>query len=304
MSGIINTGSYANRYLLGVNTWFGAKYTSYAPEYVDLFDVATSDRLYELTVNMVDMGLADILGDGEEIHFDTAKQGYTKKYDHINYAKGFVISELAIADDQYAPGLVQTHSEYMANSLRQTVETVAANVLNNAFASPDAAQGGDNVALIATNHPLGAGGTGSNLAASDLSELALEQAVIDIADFRTEAGLRAKILPVFLAHSTSDIFNAQRFLEGKERPGTADREISALNRTGLIPDHKVFHYLTDSDAWFVKTDCMNGLRMFERAEMPITSDNDFKTSNVMFKVSKRFSVGYDNWRGIYGSAGV
>lgn len=309
MSGLINTGTIRKLLWPGVNQIFGDVNDTYQFEHKEIFDISQSDKNFEDDVQMVNMGLATIKAEGEAISFDSFKQGFVKRYIHTVYGKGFAVSMEALDDIQYGISLLAKGSSYMANSMAQTKEIIAANVLNNAFSS--SYLGGDAKALLASDHPLGgAGGTFANIptVAVDLSEAALEQAVIDINSLVDDAGLRIALRPGKLIVPVQLQFDAERILNSPARVGTADNDLNALKSRGSISLAPVInHYLTDTDAWFIKIDGLpsdQGMRHFQKAGYKLDMDNDFTTKNMLVTCTERYSFGWSNPRAMYGSAGA
>jgi len=305
MSGIVNTGSFPKRLWPGVLAWFGAAYNDYDMEFKKIFDTMKSDKRYEDLTGLVGMGLGVIKGEGGAVEYASPKQGFTNRFVNVVYGKGFIITQEMQDDDQYAMSIAEQGSKQLARSLVQTKETIGANVLNNAFSS--SYLGGDGKALLATDHPL-AGVTGSTFSNklstdADLSEASLEQALIDIAGFVDDAGLKIKVLPKRMIIPRQVEFDARRLLMSDYRVSTADNDINASK--GFVPEgYFVNHFLTDADAWFLITDCPYGLIHMERSPFELTSDDDFDTSNAKFKVTERYSFGWADPRGIYGSQGA
>jgi hypothetical protein len=306
MSGVINTGSFPKRLWPGVNMWYGASYKMCDKEYTEIFDVRSSDKRYEEIVNLVGMGLAETKSEGGAVKYDSFKQGLTTRFTHVVYGKGFVITKEMQDDDQYSMALAKQGAEMLSKSMLQTKETICANILNNGFVTTFNT-GGDALALFSASHTYGGALTFSNTlsVAADLSEASLEQACIDIGNLTDDAGLKIAVKPKKLIVNINDTFNAKRILGNSDRPATADRDINALVNMGSIPGgFSVNHYLTDSDAWFLTTDCPNGLVLFEREGYELTSDNDFDTGNAKFKVMQRYVAKWGDPRGIYGSPGA
>lgn len=304
MSGITTTASVSKLLWPGVMSVFGDVYPRYEMEFKEIFEVRKSDKRYEQVVGMVPLGLSPVKNEGDSVAYSAIKQGFISQFTNVMYAKGVVVSLEALEDFQYAPGLAERIGRDLAVSMRQTIETVAASVLNNAFSS--SFLGGDGKALCVTDHPLAgiSGSTFSNRASTDadLSEAALEQAVIDIAAFVDDAGVKVQMKPTKLIVPRQLMFDARRILESDYKVGSADNDINAI--MGYIPGGwSVNHFLTDVDAWFLKIECPDSLIMMDRADYAITSDDDFDTSNSKFKIMNRFSVGWANPRGIYGSQG-
>jgi hypothetical protein len=302
--GIIATSSFAKSLWPGVNAWYGQAYNEYQTEWDKLFDKNTSRKAFEEDVGGSYFGLAPVKSEGAPVSFDTARQGFTSRYNHVVYALGFIITREIYEDDQYdVVGKLKAQS--LAFSMRQTKEIVAANVYNRAFAG-SGYLGGNGKTLLANDHPNVAGGTYSNVptTAVDLSEAALEQAYIDIAGFTNDRGLLIKVLPKSLILPRQLMFEAKRILGSDGRVGTDNNDLNALKSLGLIPSYSVNHFFTDTDAWFIRTDVQNGLKLFERRADEFDMDEDFDTENAKYKATARYSVGWSDPRALYGSAGA
>jgi len=299
----INTGSWSKDMVPGVNAWYGVKYDEYPVEHLDIFEKFTSSRAFEEDVGAAMFGLAPIKTEGAAISYDEAEQAFIDRYTHVVYALGFIITE-EMRDDGIAMSTALRRASALAFSLRQTAETVAANVLNRAFNSSYTY--GDGVELCSTAHVNQSGGTWSNelATAADLSEASLEQMCIDIAGLTNDRGLKIAVRPKCLHISKEQIFDAQRILESTLRPGVMDNDINAMKSMGMIPDIKVNHYLTDVDAFFIRTDVPDGMKYFERKAPSFGEDNDFDTTNAKFKGSFRGSWGCTDKRSLYGSPGA
>lgn len=302
MSGIINTSAFGKALWPGINAWYGKAYNEYPEEYKALFDTYQSGKAFEEDVGIVSFGLAKAKAEGASVQYEGERQGFITRYTPVEYALGFIITEIMMEDDQYAI-VGERRAKGLAFSMRQTKETVAANVYNRAFNS--SYTGGDGVSMINASHPNVSGGTGDNLQAADLSELALEQACIDIAKFTNDKGLKIAVMPDKLIVPVDLVFEAERILKSNQRTGTADNDINALNSMGKFSEGAmVNHYLTDVDAWFIRTNAPDGLKHFERRADYFKMDEDFDTSNAKYKAAGRYAFGWTDWRGIYGSAGV
>jgi len=300
---VIASSSFAKALWPGVNAWYGKAYNEYPVEYTKLFDTFKSTRQFEEDVGVTSFGLANIKGEGSPISYDTERQSFITRYNHVVYALGFVITREIMEDDQYDI-VGQRKAQGLAFSMRQTKEIVAANVYNRAFNSSYV--GGDGVSLVNASHPNFAGGTWSNLVpvSADLSEAALEQAMIDIAGFTNDRGLLISIRPKTLVIARQNIFEAKRLLAPDGRPGVDSNDINAMKSLGMVPEVVVNHYLTDPDAWFIRTDAPQGMKYFERRADAFDMDNDFDTENAKFKATARYSFGWTDPRGIYGSPGA
>lgn len=300
---VINSGSFAKALWPGVNAWYGKSYNEFEVEFEKLFDKYSSSKAYEEDVGLSSFGLAIQKSEGAPIQYDQERQGFTNRYTHAVYALGFIITREIMEDDQYDV-VGQKKAQGLAYSIRQTKEILGTNVYNRAFSS--SYTGGDGVALLSASHPNVAGGTWSNLiaTASDLSEAALEQAVIDIAGYTNDRGLRISVKPKSLVIPYNLEFEAMRILKSVGRVGTDNNDINALNSSGMFKDVIVNHYLTDTDAWFIRTDVPNGMKYFERRSDEFGMDNDFDTENAKFKASFRASWGWSDPKALYGSAGA
>ena len=300
---VINTGSFAKALWPGVNAWYGKAYDEYPVEYTSLFEKHSSSRAWEEDVGTSGLGLAVQKGEGTPISYDSERQGFITRYQHVVYALGFVITREMMEDDQYDI-VGKRKAEGLAFSMRQTKEIIAANVYNRAFSG--SYTGGDGVAMLANNHPNIAGGTWSNVlgTAADMSEAALEQACIDIAGFTNDRGLLIAVRPETLVIPRQLMFEAKRILQSDGRVATDLNDLNALKTLGVIPKVVTNHYLTDTDAWFIRTNVKHGLKYFERRGDSFEMDNDFDTENAKFKATARYAFGWTDPRGIYGSPGA
>ena len=309
MSGVITTASFAKDLWPGVNKWYGEAYSEYPVEWDKLFEKNTSRRAFEEDVGTSGFGLAVVKSEGSPITFDSARQGFTSRYQHVTYALGFIVTREAFEDDLYDV-VAKKKAQSLAFSMRQTKEIVAANIFNRAFNA--SYEGGDGSSLIAcgaatdTSHPNVAGGTFTNgvATATDLSEAALEQACIDIAGFTNDRGLKIAVRPRKLIIPKELMWEADRILKTEGRVGTDLNDLNAIKARGLIPDVVVNHYLTDTDAWFILTDVRDGLKYFERRGDAFAMDEDFDTENAKYKATARYTFGWTDPRGIYGSPGA
>lgn len=299
--GVITSGSFAKALWPGVNAWYGKSYNDYATEWDKLFDKNTSSKAYEEDVGLSSLGLAAVKAEGAPITYDSERQGFTTRYNHVVYALGFIITREAYEDDQYDV-VGKKKANALARSMRQTKEIVAANVYNRATTS--GYTGGDGVVLLSASHVNVAGGTYSNIQSADLSEAALEQAFIDIEGFTDDRGLIIAAKPKSLIIPRQLRFEANRILKSDGRVGTDNNDTNALKDSGLFTNIVVNHYLTDADAWFIRTDVPEGMKYFERRGDAFEMDNDFDTENAKFKASGRYSFGWSDPRGLYGSMGV
>lgn len=303
MSGVITSSSFAKLLWPGLNSIYGKAYNDYATEWDKLFEKNSSDRAYEEDLGLSSFGLASQKAEGAPITYDTERQGFTSRYNHVVYALGFIITREIYEDDQYGKVGAQK-AKALARSMRQTKEINGANVYNRAQTAGYV--GGDGVTLLSASHPNVAGGTFSNVigTAADLSEAALEQAVIDIAGFRDDRGLLIAAKPEQLIIPYQLQFEAGRILGSDGRVGTDLNDPNVLKQKGIFSNVTVNHYLTDADAWFIRTNIKDGLKYFERRGDQFEMDNDFDTENAKFKATARYSFGWSDPRAIYGSAGA
>ena len=299
----INTGAIAKLLWPGLNAVWGKEYTEHPMQWRDLFDSEESSMHREEEVLMPGFGLAPIKTEGGSIAYDTTSQGYTSTYNHVEYGLGFVVTRKAIDDNQYErKALGQTRD--LAFSFRQTKENVGANVYNRAFNS--SYTGGDGKELCATDHPI-QGGTLSNELATpaDLSEAALEDACVQIMGFVNDRGLAISVRPRALIVPRQLVFEAQRILKSQLQSGTSNNDVNALRSLGIFPDGaKVNQYLTDADAWFIRTDVKNGMKHFQRISPEFAQDKDFDTDNLKYKGYERYSFGWTDPRAVMASAGA
>ena len=287
----------------GLNALFGLEYGRYDAEHTEIFETENSDRAFEEEVMLSGFGNARVKSEGGSIIYDNATETFTARYTHETIALGFAITEEAVEDNLY-DRISARYTKALARSMANTKQVKAANVLNNAF-DPNFT-GGDGKELCATDHPLVAGTLSNELAtAADLNETSLEQALIDIAAFTDERGLlistqgRKLIIPSELQ------FVADRLMASANRVGTADNDINALRNMGMIPEgYTVNHYLVDNDAFFIKTDIPNGFKLFQRSPIRTSMEGDFDTGNVRYKARERYSFGFSDPRGIFGSPGA
>jgi len=287
----------------GLNALFGLEYGRYDAEHAEIFETETSDRAFEEEVMLSGFGNARVKSEGGSIVYDNATETFTARYTHETIALGFAITEEAVEDNLY-DRISARYTKALARSMANTKQVKAANVLNNAFDSNFA--GGDGVELCSTAHPLVAGTLSNELAtAADLNETSLEQALIDIAAFTDERGLlistqgRKLIIPSELQ------FVAERLTQSQLRVATADNDINALRNMGMIPEgYVVNHYLTDPDAFFIKTDIPNGFKLFQRSPIRTSMEGDFDTGNVRYKARERYSFGFSDPRCVFGSPGA
>lgn len=300
---VISTGNNPKLLWPGLNAVWGRNYTEHAKQFTNLFDIEQSDMNYEEEVEMTGFGLAPVKQQGGSTVYDSESQQTVNRYTHIAYSLGFIVTREEMDDNLYEKKGV-TRTQALAFSMRQTKETVAANVYNRAFNS--AFVGGDGVELLSTAHPSLAGSQSNELAvAADLSEASLEDLSIQIMNATNNRGLKIAIRPRKLIVPTALAFEAERILKSTLQNDTANNAINALRATGMFPEGvHVNQYLTDPDAFFIRTDAPNGMKMFQRVAAEFAQDGDFDTSNVKYKAYERYSQGWSDFRGLYGSPGA
>jgi len=298
----ISRGQLVKELEPGLNALFGLEYKNYANEHAEIFDTENSDRAFEEEVMLSGFANAPIKAEGTGVSFDNAQETFTARYTHETLALAFAITEEAIEDNLY-DRLASRYTKALARSMANTKQVKAAKVLNNGFGT---ANGGDGKELLATDHPIVSGTEQNELTtAADLNETSLEQALIDIAALTDERGLKIAAKGMKLIVPSALQFTAERLMKSTQRVGTADNDINAVVSMGMIPQgYAVNHYLTDTDAWFIKTDVPNGLKHFVRAPLKTAMEGDFTTGNVRYKARERYSFGFSDWRGIFGSPGA
>ena len=288
----------------GLNALFGMEYDRYENEHAEIFDTESSDRAFEEEVMIVGFGNASTKDEGQGVQYDSASEGFTARYTHETIALAFSLTEEAVEDNLY-DRLGARYTKALARSMAHTKQVKAANVLNNAFNANFA--GGDGVSLINTAHPLANGGTIANRAVTqaDLNETSLENALINISTFVDDRNMILALRGTKLIVPPQLQFVADRLLDTPGRVGTADNDINAIKNMGLLPEgYSVNHFLTDTDAFFLMTDCPDGFKHFERTPITTSMEGDFDTGNVRYKARERYSFGFSNPRCVFGSQGA
>ena len=288
----------------GLNALFGMEYARYEDEHAEIYETESSDRAFEEEVMLTGFGSAPVKSEGAAVTFDDAQEAFTARYTHETISLAFSITEEAIEDNLY-DRLASRYTKALARSMAHTKQVKSAAVLNNAFDST--ITGGDGKELCATDHPLTNGNTFRNelSTAADLNETSLENSLIDISAFVDERGLKVSVRGTKLIVPPALQFVADRLLESTLRPGTADNDINASRNMGMLPEgYVVNHYLTDSDAFFIKTDTPRGFLHFERLPMSTKMEGDFDTGNMRFKARERYSFGFSDPRCVFGSPGA
>lgn len=298
----ITTGSFSKLLWPGLNAIYGKSYSDWKEEYSQFMSVHKSSKAWEEDLSVASFGLLTRRGQGAPIQYDTEHQGFLTRYTHAEYASGFKITKIMMEDDQYNM-VGERKAKGLARAEKQTRETVSANVLNRAFNSSYV--GGDGLELCSLLHINVTGGTWQNelTTAADISEASLEQACIDIGKWTDDRGLKIAAKPTKLIVPVDLDFEANKIMKTEYEVGTANNTVNIV-RSRFPGGVLVSHYLTDTDAWFIKTDVEHGLKFFERRAAQFETDNDWDTDNAKFKVSTRYSVGWSDPRGIYGSPGA
>ena len=289
--------------LPGLNALFGLEYSRYGEEHKELYEVESSERSFEEETKLSGFSAAPVKNEGSAIAYDNAQEAWTTRYNHETIALGFSITEEAVEDNLY-DSLSARYTKGLARAMAYTKQVKGAAVINNGFSA--AYPGGDGVALFSTAHPLVNGGTNSNRpsVAADLNETSLEAAVIQIAAWTDERGLLIAAKPKKMIVPPALQFVATRLLETSLRVGTTDNDINALKSNGSIPEgYAINHFLTDTSAWFLTTDVPNGLKHFVRMPLANSMDGDFDTGNVRYKSRERYSFGWSDPLGVFGSPG-
>ena len=287
----------------GLNALFGLEYSRYDNEHAEIFDTESSDRAFEEEVMLTGFGAGQVKPEGTGVTYDSAQEAWTARYTHETIALAFSLTEEAVEDNLY-DRISARYTRALARSMMHTKQVKGANVLNNAFSS--SYTGGDAVSLLNTAHTLVQASNGANKPSTDadLNETSVENAMIDIAKFTDERGLKTANKAMKLIIPVNSQFIAERLMASNLRVATADNDINALRSSGMLPQgYVVNHYLTDTDAWFVRTDAPNGMKHFQRASISSGMEGDFNTGNVRYKARERYSFGWSDWRAMYGSSG-
>ena len=299
---VITTGSHPKALWPGVYAWFGAKYNEHPQQYTRLFDIKSSSKNYEEMVEQTSFGLAPVKAEGSSTAYDSHAQGVTARGTNVAYSLGYIVTREEKADNLYSEVSMQRAAS-LAFSMAQTRENVGANVYNRAFNS--SYTGGDGKELCATDHGSLAGNQSNELAtAADLSEAALEDLTIQIMDAKNSKGLKISLQPKSLIVPTALVYDAQRILESTLQSGTANNDVNALRSMSIIPEVIVNNYLTDADAWFIRTNAPSSLCWFDREPVQFSKDEDFDTDNAKAKAYMRFIPFWGDWRGLYGTPGA
>ena len=290
--------------LPGLNALFGMEYATYGEEHKEIYETETSERSFEEETKLSGFSAAPVKNEGSALRYDNAQEAWTTRYNHETIALGFSVTEEAIEDNLY-DSLSARYTKSLARAMAYTKQVKAAAVINNGFSNTYA--GGDGVSLFNASHPLVSGGYNSNVPSTmaDLNETSLENAVIQIAAWTDERGLLIAAKPKKLIVPPPLQFVATRLLETSLRVGTNDNDINALKNNGSIPEgYTINHFLTDTNGWYLTTDVPNGMKHFVRTKLATSMDGDFDTGNVRYKARERYSFGWSDPLGMYGSSGA
>lgn len=300
---IITSGAHPKALWPGIHAWWGRAYTEHVTEWTDLFDTETSQQQYEEDVQVTGFGLAPIKPEGGAVSYDSEIQGYLTRYTHVAYALGYIVTYEELRDNLYEV-VSKRRSQALAFSHRQTKENVGANVYNRAFNSSFTF--GDGKEIISLTHPSKSGDQSNHLTtAADISETSIEDLIIQIMGATNDRGLKISLMPRSILVPRQTWFEVNRILKSVLQNDTANNAVNALRATNALPEGiKVNHYFTDTDAWFIRTNCPRGMTHFMREEIDFDMDNDFDTKNAKAKCYERYSFGVTDWRQLYGSPGA
>ena len=301
--GVITTGNHPKLLWPGIYALFGNKYNEHDKEYTDLFDMKTSNKAYEEVQETTGFGLVPVKSEGESSVYDSHVQGATSRFVNVAYSLGYIVTHEELQDNLYEE-VSRQRATSLAFSANQTRENVGAQVYNRAFNS--AYTGADGVELIVSTHPDVNAGTQSNVlaTASNFNEAALEDMTIQIMQAKNSRGLRISLKPTVLVGPVNLVYEFERVLKSTLQNDSANNAINAVRTTGAVPRAVTNHYLTDTNAWFLRTNAPEGLCWFDREAISFKRDSDFDTDNAKAKMYMRFSVGWSDWRGIFGTPGA
>ena len=299
----LNRALFTKQLNLGLNTVFGMEYDRYPEQWRSLYSTEQSMKAFEEDVQMIGFGAAPTKAEGAMISYDSGREGFVSRYVHETVALAFAITEEAEEDGLYG-SLGAKYARALARSMQHTKEIKGANIFNNATTT---SVGGDGQALMNGSHPLGGGGTASNILATpaDLSETSLETLLVQISQAVDDRSIPIALSGRKLAVPPGLIFIAERIIKSNLRPGTADNDINAMRNMGMIPEGVVVNQrFTNPDQYFILTDCPDGMKHFVRSPIKKAVEGDFESGNLRYKCRERYSFGFTDWRGVYGSEGV
>ena len=300
---VITTGQHPKALWPGIKEWWGRSYAEHPVEYSDLFDTETSDKAYEEDVEITGFGLAPVKQQGTAINYDTEAQGSVTRYTHVAYALGYIVTFEELRDDLYEV-VSKRRAKQLALSMRQTKENVGANTYNRAFTAGYV--GGDGQVMVCSTHPT-LNGNQSNVltTAADLSEASIEDLTIQIMQALNNRGLKINLMPQSLHIPPQLWYEANRILKSVLQNDTANNAINVLKATNVFPKGiKMNHYFTSATAWFIRTNAPTGMKHYERDAIMFDQDNEFNTKNALAACYERYSFGWSDWRGVYGTSGV
>ena len=300
---VITTGQHPKALWPGIKEWWGRSYDEHQVEFTDLFDTETSDKAYEEDVEITGFGFAPVKPQGTAINYDTEAQGSITRYTHVAYALGYIVTFEELRDDLYEV-VSKRRAKQLALSMRQTKENVGANVYNRAFTA--GYTGGDGQVMVASTHPTLSGNQSNVLTtAADLSEASIEDLTIQIMQTLNNRGLKINLMPQSLHIPPQLWYEANRILKSVLQNDTANNAINVLKATNVFPKGiKMNHYFTSATAWFIRTNAPTGMKHYERDAVMFDQDNDFDTKNAKAACYERYSFGWSDWRGIFGTPGV
>jgi len=299
----LNRALFTKQLNLGLNTVFGMEYDRYPEQWRSLYSTEQSMKAFEEDVQMIGFGAAPTKAEGAMINYDSGREGFVSRYVHETVALAFAITEEAEEDGLYG-SLGAKYARALARSMQQTKEIKGANIFNTATTT---SLGGDGQALLDPLHPLAGGGTASNILGTpaDLSETSLETLLVQISTAVDDRSIPFALSGRKLAVPPQLVFVAERIIKSNLRPGTADNDINAMRNMGMIPEGVVVNQrFTNPDQYFILTDCPDGMKHFVRAPIKKAVEGDFETGNLRYKCRERYSFGFTDWRGVYGSEGV
>ena len=287
----------------GLNALFGLEYDRYENQTAEIFETESSDRAFEEEVMLGGFANASVKPEGQGVTYDDAQETYTARYTNETVALAFALTEEAVEDNLYDK-ISTRYTKALARSMANTKQVKGSNIINNSTTS--GYTGGDGALLVSASHPTLSGNQTNVLTtAADLNETSLEAALIQISQMKDERGLKIALRGMKLILPVNLQFVAERLLNSAGRVGTADNDINAIKSMGMVPQGYVINnFLTDTDAWYIKTDAPNGLKHFNRAPIRTAMEGDFDTGNVRYKARERYSFGWSDWRGIFGSPGA
>lgn len=300
---LFTTGSAISALRPGIKDWWGLGYQRYPEQFSQVFEMKTMDMNYDRDVNIYGMGLARVRPEGAGTEYDYMGEGFKYDYIPVDYSNGFKISHQAIRDNLYMQ-LGEQYTTELGNSFRETKEVVCARVLNSAFSNTITYADGNQLCYNA--HQLAGGGTFANTpdVAADLSELSLTNAVIQIEGWTDDRGklIRTQARKLIVHRANRPVM--ERLLKSDLRVGTNFNDINVIKASQYVQDGMVYQYLTDEDAFFIKTDCPLGLTYKQREALAIQSDVEFNTDSILVKGYEAYAVGCTNVMGVWGSPGA